>query len=320
MQARLRNTLLLAVICVGSVHVADAVAQQNVKIGLAVANNTFYSPIYAAQDLGYFQKAGLSADITTYRGGAPAQQALTAGAEDLITYFSAGVALAFKNGAKEKMIGAIDPAPNAWHMIVLSDSPFHSMKDLAGKKVGITAKASTSDALALWAADQAHIKFQTVPVGAAGTVPLLKSHQVDAIVIPPPLSLQVLADGSGRSLLNYGTMEPTLPDVWVASDDAMQKHPDLVRKTLAVFFQALDYMRSNRPWALAYIKKLTKETNDRVVELEYEQGTLKQSVDGKIEKSWVENGIKLGISTGMTSLQGMEAASIYTNEFLPGAK
>ena len=73
-------------------------------------------------------------------------------------------------------------------------------------------------------------------------------------------------------------------------------------------------------WALAYIKKLTKEADDRVVELEYEQGTLKQSVDGKIEKSWVENGIKLGISTGMTSLQGMEAASIYTNEFLPGAK
>ena len=152
------------------------------------------------------------------RGGAPAQQALTAGAEDLITYFSAGVALAFKNGAKEKMIGAIDAAPNAWHLIVLSDSPFHSVKDLAGKKVGITAKASTSDALALWAADQAHIKFQTVPVGAAGTVPLLKSRQVDAIVIPPPLSLQVLAGGSGRSLLNYGAMEPTLPDVWVASN------------------------------------------------------------------------------------------------------
>jgi NitT/TauT family transport system substrate-binding protein len=320
MQARVRNTLLLTALCICCVPVAAAQAQEDVKIGLAVANNTFYSPIYAAQELGYFQKAGLSPDITTFRGGAPAQQALTAGAEDLITYFSAGVALAVKNGAKEKMIGAIDPAPNAWHLIVLSGSPFHSIKDLAGKKVGITAKASTSDALALWAADQAGIKYQTVPVGAAGTVPLLKSHQVDAIVIPPPQSLQVLADGSGRSLLNYGTMEPTLPDVWVASEEVMQKHPELVRKTLAVFFQALEYMRNNRPWAVDYIKKLTKETNDRVAELEYEQGTLKQSADGKIEKSWVANGIKLGISTGMISLQGMDPASIYTNEFLPGSK
>lgn len=213
MRTRLRNTLLLTAFCVVCTHVTVTQAQQNVKIGLAVANNTFYSPIYAAQELGYFQKAGLSPDITTFRGGAPAQQALTAGAEDLITYFSAGVALAVKNGAKEKMVGAIDPAPNGWHLIVLSDSRFHTVKDLGGKKVGITAKASTSDALALWAADQAGIKYQTVPVGAAGTVPLLKSHQVDAIVIPPPQSLQVLADGSGRSLLNYGTMEPTLPDV-----------------------------------------------------------------------------------------------------------
>lgn len=100
----------------------------------------------------------------------------------------------------------------------------------------------------------------------------------------------------------------------------MQKHPELVRKTLGVFFQTLDYMRKNLPWALDYIKKLTKEADDRVTALEYEQGTLKQSADGKIAKSWVENGIKLGISTGMTALQGMDPASIYTNEFLPDSK
>ena len=311
----LASSLVFAPMAIVSAH-----AQETVKIGLAVANNTFYAPIYAAQTLGYFKKAGLSAEITTYRGGAAAQQALSVGGEDLITYFAAGVGLAVKKGAKEKMIGTIDAAPNAWHLIVAKSAPYKNVKDLAGKKVGVSAKASTSDALALWAAKRAGVQFQTVPVGAAGLLPLLKSHQLDGVVIPPPQSLETLADGTGKSLLNYGSMEPTLPDVWVASETTMKQHPELARKTLQVFYQALAYMRTHPKWALAYLKKMTKETDNRVVKLGYEQGTLKQSADGKMERRWVENGLKLGVSTGMSVLKGMNPDLIYTNQFLPSSK
>jgi NitT/TauT family transport system substrate-binding protein len=112
-------------------------------------------------------------------------------------------------------------------------------------------------------------------------------------------------------------MEPNLPDVWVASQETMEKKPEVVKKTLAAFYEALDYMRHNRPWALEFIKKLTNEQNEKVVELSYEQGTLKQSTDGHITSAWVQNGLDLGIAGGMSALKGVDPNSLFTTEFLP---
>lgn len=315
---RATSKLFALAFTVGLAQISNAYAQETVKIGMAVPNNTFYAPIYAAQELGYLRDQGIKAEITDYRGGAAAQQALSVGAADLTTYFGGGVALAIDKGAKEKIVATIDAAPYAWHLIVNAKSPFHSVKDLAGKKIGITTKASTSDVLVLWAAKRAGITIQEVPVGSSGELPMLKSGQVDAIAIPPLQSLQLLADGSGRSLIDYGReMEPNLPDVWVASQDMIDHHPDTVRKTLTAFYKALDYMRKNRPWALAYLKKITKSDDDRVVGLAYDQGTLVQSADGAIDKAWVKNALDLGVAMGMSDLKSMKSEDIFTTKFAP---
>ena len=69
-------------------------AQELVRIGLAVPHNAGYVQFYAAEALGFYKEAGVKAEITVYRGGAASQEALSAGAADIITYFGAGVGLA----------------------------------------------------------------------------------------------------------------------------------------------------------------------------------------------------------------------------------
>ena len=261
MSDRGTNGLLAAALMFGMVHISALHAQETVAIGLSGAIVGNFAPVYAAEELGFYREQGIKAEITAYRGGADAQQALSVGAADVTDYFGAGVALAVNKGAKEKIVATLDAGPDAWHLIVDASSPIHSVKDLAGKKVGITTKASTTDAMALWAAKRAGIQFQTVPVGADGEIPMLKSKQVDAVSITPPGSLELLASGYGRSLVDYGKeMDPFLSDVWAASQDMIDNHPDRVRKTLTAIYKALDYMRKNPDWALAYLKKLLRRT------------------------------------------------------------
>src|SRR5262249_53286923 len=81
----------------------------------------------------------------------------------------------------------------------------------------------------------------------------LRAGQVDAIAMFPGLSLQLVATGEARSLMDLGKeMEPTLPDVIVASQEMMDKRPQAVRGTLAAIYKTVSHLRNNRDWALKY--------------------------------------------------------------------
>ena len=164
---------------------AGAHAQTTIKIGLAVPNYGPFAPVYAADELGYYKENGISAEITAYRGGPAAQEALAAGAADFINFFPPGVALATKKGIKEKIVGIGSARPDGWHIVVMASSPFHTIADLAGKKIGITAKGATTDFYALWAAKRAGVQIETIPLGAPAQVPTLKSGQIEAAVLNP---------------------------------------------------------------------------------------------------------------------------------------
>jgi NitT/TauT family transport system substrate-binding protein len=313
-----RSFLQSLVVCIISLLASALHADELVRVGLAVPNNADYAPIFAAKELGYFKQAGLDVQITEFNGGAAAQQAMSVGAIDLCAYYGAGVGLAYTKGIKEKIVATIETVPNAWHLVVLAHSPYHSMKDLSGKTVGVTTKASTSDVLALWAASRAGVTVQTIPVGAAGQVPLLKSGQIDAIAVSPLGSLKLIATGEGRSLSDYAKeMDPTLPDLWVTPQTMIDTRSSTIQKTLVAFYKALHYMRTNRAWAITFLKKETKENDERVLQLAYDQVILMQSADGSFQSSWVSNALNMGAAMGMTGLSSVKPEDISTTAFTP---
>jgi NitT/TauT family transport system substrate-binding protein len=312
--------VVLAAACI-ALSGAAASAEELVRIGLAVPHNAAYVQFYAAETLGFYKDAGVKAEVTIYRGGAASQEALSAGAADIITYFGAGVGLAVSKGAKEKIVAAVDPTPHGWQFLVLANSPIKTLKDLDGKKVGVATKAGTADMFALWVADKGGAKVQTIPVGGGGMVPALRAGQVDAIAMFPGLSLQLLATGEARSLMDLGKdMEPTLPDVIVAPQEMMDKRPQAVRGTLAALYKAVAHMRNNRDWALKYLKDFTEEKDDKVNVLTYEQVVVAMSQDGMVKPEWIANSINIAAKVwGLDDLRKVKPEDIYTNAFLPGA-
>jgi ABC-type nitrate/sulfonate/bicarbonate transport system substrate-binding protein len=318
-----RHKIVQAVVAATIVTLSGAAtsAQELVRIGLAVPHNAAYVQFYAADTLGFYKDAGVKAEFTIYRGGAASQEALSAGAADIITYFGAGVALAVSKGAKEKIVAAIDPTPHGWQFLVLANSPIKTLKDLDGKKIGVATKAGTADMFALWIADKAGARVQTIPVGGGGMVPALRAGQVDAIAMFPGLSLQLVATGEARSLMDIGKeMEPTLPDVIVASQEMMDKRPQAVRGTLAALYKAVGHLRDNRDWALKYLKDFTQEKDDKVNVLTYEQVVVPLSQDGMIKPEWISNSVNIAAKVwGLDDLRKVKPQDIYTNAFLPAA-
>jgi NitT/TauT family transport system substrate-binding protein len=292
-----------------------------IRVGFATGSSADYAPAFAAEKLGSFKQAGLDVRLIAFRGGAAAQEALTAGSADIIAYFGPAVALAVSKGVKEKMVATISAGHSGWNLIVPADSAVKTVKDLAGKKIGITTKASTSDMAALWIAEQAGISMQQIPLGAGALIPSLRSRQVDAIVFSALLTLREVLTGRARTPMDLGqTMPPTMANVYVASQEMLDKRAADLRSTLAVIYKTLAYMKANREWSLSYLKDFANSDSDSLTAALYDQIFPGLSSDGRIEKAWVEDGLSIAARAWeIPELAKVEAETLYSNEFHPAA-
>src|SRR5947199_5963798 len=139
--ARLVATLLISLLMSG-------VATAQTKLTIAVGGGAClcYLPTVLAKQLGEYDKAGLAVELVDLKGGSDALKAVLGGSADVVSgYFDHCVNLAAKKQDLQSFV-VYDRYPG----LVLVVSPAHtneikSIKDLAGKKVGVSAPASSTD-------------------------------------------------------------------------------------------------------------------------------------------------------------------------------
>jgi NitT/TauT family transport system substrate-binding protein len=104
----------------------------------------------AAKSQKLFEKEGITAELTIYRGGAETFEAMAAGAADLILDAPSLLSAAGrKKGVMSKVVANGAMGNFGWQLMVLAKSPLDVIY-LNGKKVAITSAGSGSDLLALW--------------------------------------------------------------------------------------------------------------------------------------------------------------------------
>jgi len=125
-----------------------AVAQTKQKVSIAVggAGCLCYLPTVLAKQLGEYDKAGLEIELINFKGGSQALQAVIGGSADVVSgYYDHCVNLAAKGQSLQAFV-VYDRFPG----MVLAVSPesgkdIKSIKDLAGKAVGVSAPGSSTD-------------------------------------------------------------------------------------------------------------------------------------------------------------------------------
>jgi NitT/TauT family transport system substrate-binding protein len=310
---RTHVVLLATLLTLGAVLAppSAAVAQEVIRFGCPT--KTYFPTILAtvAKEKGLFEKEGLKAEITIYRGGAETFEAIAAGSADLGTVAVPLIATSRKRGVLTKIVGASGDEWSGWILAVKTDSPIKSPKDLDGKKVGITSAGSGTDTLALWAQSEHKVTFQRVPVGGGGLVPNLLNGNLDAAVIYSPLSYQVVSEGKVRVLTDFATaMPPNLIGGWTATEKALTERRAFIQKGLNALYGALEYMRANPDYAIKTIAS-NNELSPAIAKMELERTFLRLSRDGQTKLASVDKALELAAASGVKDMA--PAAELFQN-------
>src|SRR5947209_6054448 len=204
---------------------------QVVRIGLPT--KTYYPTIIAETALRQklFDKEGIKAELTIYRGGAEGYEAMAAGAADVIMNSASSVAAGIKKGVMAKNVAGAALGYYGWHLVVKTDSPIKDVAELAGKKIGITSAGSGTDILALWTVAEKKIQITRVPLGGGGLVPNLLTGNIDATVLYSPLTYKMFLDNQARSLIDSGAaVPPNMTGAWMATDKFIKEKPQFLQK------------------------------------------------------------------------------------------
>jgi NitT/TauT family transport system substrate-binding protein len=142
------RTLLapLGILALVAAPLAAKEGAKHVSIAVGGAGCLCYLPTMLAHQIGAYEKAGLDVELINFKGGSQALTAVLGGSADVVSgYYDHCVNLAAKNQPLQAFV-TYDRYPG----LVLVVSPkrteeIHSIKDLAGKKVGVSAPGSSTD-------------------------------------------------------------------------------------------------------------------------------------------------------------------------------
>ncbi|MFT4276825.1 MAG: ABC transporter substrate-binding protein [Rhodopseudomonas sp.] len=192
-----------------------ASAQSKVTIAIGGGACLCYLPTVLAKQLGEYDKDGLSVELVDLKGGSDALKAVLGGSADVVSgYFDHTVNLAAKKQEMQSFV-VYDRYPG----LVLAVSPAHtaeikSIKDLAGKKVGVSAPGSSTDFFLKYQLKKNGIDPNNVSVVGVGlgatAVAAMQQGQIDAaVMLDPAVTILQAAHADLRILSDTRTEHDT---------------------------------------------------------------------------------------------------------------
>ncbi|MCJ2079658.1 aliphatic sulfonate ABC transporter substrate-binding protein [Methylobacterium sp. E-016] len=210
---------------------------------------------------------GVSVSWHEFTSGLPIMEALNAGQIDVSADVADTVPIfAQAAGAKIIYIAQEAPSPEAQAILVPADSTLKSVADLKGRKVAVT-KGAGSHYLLLAALTEAGLSFKAITPAyltpADGRAALV-SGGVDAWVAWDPF-LSAAGQQSGARVLRDGTGLSLYKRYYLASDDYVAKHADVLAVLFAKLSETGAWVKAEPEAAAARLSPLWKIEADVIV-------------------------------------------------------
>ena len=188
MIVKLIRPLLIAL---GVLALTAGAAAAKVTIAIGGAGCLCYLPTVLAERLGEFKKAGVEVETVNFKGGSQALTAVLGGSADVVSgYFDHCVNLAAKNQALQAFV-VYDRFPGFALVVAPKNSgTIGAVKDLAGKKVGVSAPGSSTEFFLKYILAKNGIDPNSVGVVGIGleatAVAAMEQGSVDAAIMLDP--------------------------------------------------------------------------------------------------------------------------------------
>jgi NitT/TauT family transport system substrate-binding protein len=220
----------------------SAVAQQRQAVRIALASVETGATVFYAQDLGYFERAGVGVTISQLDNGAAISAAVLSGAVDIGFANPTSLEIAHSKGLPLTILagaGLHDAAhPSNGLIVVANASPIRTGKDLAGKIVAVPGLGIITDLSAKsWidhtGGDSKLAHYIEMPISMMGQS--LEAGRVDAAIMDAATS-----EGQDRAQLRVigSSMDAISPkfyaSVWFTSAEFVAQHADAAKKVAAI--------------------------------------------------------------------------------------
>jgi NitT/TauT family transport system substrate-binding protein len=184
-----------------------ALAQSKVSIAVGGASCLCYLPTVLAKQLGEYEKAGVTVELIEFKGGSDALKAVMGGSADVVSgYFDHCVNLAAKKQHLQSFV-VYDRYPG----FALVVSPKHtdkiqSIKDLANKKIGVSAPGSSTDFFLKYMLKKAGVDPNSVGVIGVGlgasAIASMESGEIEAAIMLDPAVTVLANKNKGLKILS----------------------------------------------------------------------------------------------------------------------
>jgi NitT/TauT family transport system substrate-binding protein len=238
------------------------------------------SPLWVAQEGGYFKREGLDVELLYIGGGSLLIQSMLSGDVPFAYGPSVPVVNASLRGADLVLIANTG---NALVFSIMARPEIKAPAELKGKKVGVTRLGGSTDwaldfALRKWGLerrDVAALQTGGMPEGVAG----LSSRAWDAAVLSPPSNFRAKKLGMNE-LVDVGQLGVVFPNTPVATTRSyIRANRDVVSRFLRGFNQGLQRLRTDKEFSLKVLSKYTKVGDVEILSELYQVYGIKYSGD-----------------------------------------
>ncbi|MGI5208474.1 ABC transporter substrate-binding protein [Spirillospora sp. CA-108201] len=221
---------------------ANGLEKSEITLGNMTVADT--APVQLAISKGLFKAEGLTVKTQVIPGGAAGIPLLKSGRLDfsISNYVSLLTAGSKDPGFKPKIVvEGMQSAPKTHTLMVRKDSPYHTIKDLAGKKIAVNTKRNVATLLVRAAGKPQSVEFDEdknfVEVPPPAMEQALKSKSVEAVQAIEPFGTQMQQSMGARMVADLSS-GPTA-DFPVAGFATTEKFAKENPKTVAAFQRAL---------------------------------------------------------------------------------
>ena len=224
-------------------------------------------PWAVAMEKGYFDDAGIKIDqvIAGAGGGTTLRNVLASDLPYGEVATSAAIA-ASRAGLDVVIVNTSSSHIGEISLVADAKSDIHNMADLAGKKAGYTAPKSTSDVLLRLALKQTQMTDKVETIATGGFGPGITALTTGAIAATPMIDPTLTLDAAKyRVILPFADVIPRMTWlVGITTREFAKKNPELLRKMIAIYRRAADYIYQNRDDAMQIYAKVWQQDPKQV--------------------------------------------------------
>jgi NitT/TauT family transport system substrate-binding protein len=321
---------LLRVACVAliaCVHAATPVCAQNLEevnyLMPAPATLPSFIPWVLAQQRGYYAKEGLKVTFQVAKGGVDVSVQVGAGNAPVGGGIGETTIITRAQGIPAKVVAVLGGGAFT-QLVVHADQGISGPKDLKGKTITVLAYQDTSYYSLLGMLASAGLTKHDVDAQAAGPSgiwQLFAAGKAQAMASTVNWALDARGAGANIRIFRSDLYFPSMAQAIIASDDMIQKRPELIRKLVRATLKGLnDVMQEGAQAVPDYVAAVPsmkgKETFVAEVIALYNEYTYKgQNTLGAMDPDRLARVQTFYVSQGIVAKES-PLEQLYTNQFV----